>query len=310
MVRIVFMGTSQFAVPVLQRLVQGGYQVVVVYTQPDKQAGRGCLLTASPVKQLAEELGLSVRQPESLKTTAALTELAGFGADAIVLAAYGQILPPTVLQLPEFGCLNIHPSLLPRHRGASPVAAAILAGDRFTGISIMLMDEGLDTGPVISRAQLAVMDNDTSGSLGFKLSLVAANLLPDVLPDWIKGQLEAWPQPEDGATCSGTIKKQHGCIDWYQTALEIWRRVRAFQPWPGCYTRWCSKTLKIMEAAPLAGVADAVGCVVSLPEGGLAITTGDGLLQLLVLQLEGKRAMTADEFLRGQRHFIGALLTD
>jgi methionyl-tRNA formyltransferase len=304
------MGTPQFAVPALRRLVENGYQVPAVYTRPDKQAGRGRLLAASPVKQTAEELGLPVLQPDSLKKTEAVTELAGFRADAIVVAAYGRILPPPVLELPEFGCLNIHPSLLPRHRGASPVASAILAGDQFTGVSIMLLDEGLDTGPVITRAQLPVMDNDSSGSLGLKLSLVAANLLTDVLPDWIKGRLEARPQPEAGVTYSGTIDKKDGCIDWQQPALDIWRRVRAFQPWPGCYTRWCGKTLKVIEAAPLAGVGEAVGRVVGLPDGGLAVASGKGRLQLLALQLEGKRVMTAQEFLRGQRHFIGAVLPD
>jgi len=308
--RTVFMGTPQFAVPALRRLVENGYQVPAVYTRPDKQAGRGRLLTASPVKQAAKELGLTVLQPDSLKKSQAVAELAGFKADIIVVAAYGRILPPPVLEMPEFGCLNIHPSLLPRHRGASPVASAILAGDQFTGVSIMLLDEGLDTGPVIARAQLPVMDNDNSGSLGFKLSLVAANLLVEALPEWIKGRLEARPQPEAGATCSGTIDKQDGCIDWHQSALDIWRRVRAFQPWPGCYTRWRGKTLKIIEAVPLAVAGEVAGCVVSLPDGGLAVATGDGLLQLLALQLEGKRVMTADEFLRGQRHFIGAALPD
>ncbi len=308
--RIVFMGTPQFAVPALRRLVENGYQVAAVYTRPDKKAGRGRLPAVSPVKQAAEKLGLQLRQPESLKEAAVLAELASFKADAIVVAAYGQLLPPSVLQLPRFGCLNIHPSLLPRHRGASPVAAAILAGDRFTGVSIMLLDEGLDTGPIVAKTRIAVMDNDSGGSLNLKLSLVAASLLTDVLPDWVKGRLEARPQAEAGITYSSAIKKQDGCIDWQRPALEIWRRVRAFQPWPGCYSHWRGKILKIIEAAPLAGAGEAAGRVISLPDGSLAVATGDGLLRLLLLQLEGKRAMEAGEFLRGQRDFIGTRLPD
>ncbi len=238
-----------------------------------------------------------------------MAELAALEPDIIILAAYGQILPPSVLALPRCGCVNVHPSLLPRHRGASPVAAAILAGDEFSGVSIMLMDEGLDTGGVLTRAQIPVMDGDTTGSLGARLSVIAAHLLADVLPDWIKGSIEPRPQNDAAATYSGTIGKEDGQINWHRPAVEIWRRVRAYNPWPGSYTRWQGRALKIMQAAPLPAI-DGVdtGQVVALPGGGCGIGTSDGVLEVLLVQLEGKRVMTAGEIIRGQPHFVGARL--
>ncbi len=306
---IVFMGTPEFATPTLRHLVLNDYQVTAVYTRPDRLAGRGRGLASSPVKRLAASLALPVVQPAGLKEADAVAELASFKPDVIVVAAFGQILPEAVLRLPRYGCLNIHPSLLPRHRGAAPVAAAILAGDSFTGVSIMLMDEGLDTGPVVSVAQVAISDRDSTGSLTLKLSLIAAHLLQDMLPDWVRGKIIPRPQDEAGATYSTTITKEDGAIDWHQPAVAIWRRVRAFHPWPGCYTKWRGKLLKIIEAEPLSQEADAVtGLVVALPGAGLGVSTGDGVLRLLAVQLEGKRVMTADEFLRGQRQFVGAVL--
>jgi len=307
--RIIFMGTPEFAVPTLKQLVLNDYQVAAVYTRPDRPAGRGRGLASSPVKRLAKELALPVVHPVSLKETGAIAELDSFEPDVIVVAAFGQILPKPILELPKFGCLNIHPSLLPRHRGVAPVAAAILAGDSFTGVSIMLMDEGLDTGPVVSMAQAAISDRDSTGSLTLKLSLIAAHLIQDVLPDWVRGGIKSKPQDEADATYSATIAKEDGEIDWHQPAVAIWRRVRAFHPWPGCYTRWRGKLLKIIEAEPLPReVDDVVGEVVALPGAGLGVNAGDGVLGLLTVQLEGKRAMTADEFLRGQRQFVGAVL--
>ena len=303
--RIVFMGTPEFGVPVLRRLVLNDYQVVAVYTQPDRLAGRGRRETLSAIKRAALELNLPVVQPAGLKKTEVVAELADFKPDVIVVAAYGQILPKAVLEIPEYGCINIHPSLLPRHRGASPVASAILAGDGFTGVSIMLMDEGLDTGPVLARAQIPVSDIDSTGSLTSKLSLVAAHLLQDVLPGWKKGQLKPQPQDETEANYSGIITKESGEIDWHQPADVIWRQVRAFQPWPGCYTSWRGKRLKIIEAKPIAEENDAAeGQVVAMAQGGFGIKTGDGVLEILVVQLEGKQEMAADEFLRGKRQLI------
>jgi len=289
--------------------VLNDYQVVAVYTQPDRLAGRGRRETLSAIKRAALELDLPVVQPIGLKKAEVVAELADFRPDAIVVAAYGQILPKAVLEIPEYGCINIHPSLLPRHRGASPIASAILAGDEFTGVSIMLMDEGLDTGPVLARAQIPVSDINSTGSLTSKLSLVAAHLLQDVLPGWKKGQLKPQPQDETEATYSGIITKESGEIDWYLPADVIWRQVRAFHPWPGCYTSWRGKRLKIIEAKPIAEGDDAAeGQVVAMARGGFGIKTGDGVLEILVVQLEGKQEMAADQFLRGKRQLTGDML--
>jgi methionyl-tRNA formyltransferase len=305
-VRIVFMGTPEFSVPIVRQLVLNGHQVVAVYTQLDKPAGRGRQTALSPVKRVALELGLPVVQPVSLKQAAVVTELAGFKPDVVVVAAYGRILPKTVLETPQYGCINIHPSLLPRHRGASPVASAILAGDEFTGVSVMLMDEGLDTGPVLTRAQIPISDGDSTGSLSLKLSLIAAQLLPDVLPSWKKGLLRIQSQDETEATYSGIITKKSGEIDWHQPVDVIWRLVRALHPWPGCYTSWRGKRLKIIEAVPLTKQNDAAkGQVVATAHSGFGVRTGSGVLEILVIQLEGKRAMSAGQFLIGQPQLIG-----
>jgi len=308
--RLVFMGSPQFAVLPLEHLLASKYQVAAVYTQPDKPAGRGRGLLASPVKRAAQARGLTVVQPAGLKAAGVVEQLGGFKPDVIVVAAFGQILPRMVLALPRLGCINIHPSLLPRFRGASPVASAILAGDDFTGVSLMVMDEGLDTGPVLARAQLPVLARDTTGSLTAKLSWLGAQLLGEVLVGWSRGELTPQPQNEAESTYCDPIAKEEGEIDWRRPALDIWRRVRAFNPWPGSYTRWRGKSLKIIEAAPLVGEpTPEVGRVVALDsKSGFGVATGDGILEVCRVQLEGKKAMSADEFLRGQRDFIGAVL--
>ncbi len=309
--RVIFMGTPEFAVPSLERLILNQYQVVAVFTQPDKTAGRGRSLASSPVRGVALNWKLPVVQPVSFKGTEEVAQLAGFKPDVIVVAAFGQILPQSVLDIPAYGCINIHPSLLPKFRGASPVAAAILAGSEFTGVSIMLMDRGLDTGPVLARAQIPISAPDTTGSLTAKLSLIAAQLLLEVLSGWFRGELAPRPQDDAEATYSGEFSKKDGEIDWSLPVADIWRRVRAFNPWPGCYTRWQGRQLKIIEAVPLPGegsfeVGQVVALNTELPAFG--VNTGDGVLGILKVQLEGKRAMSAAEFRRGQRQFIGAVL--
>lgn len=309
--RIVFMGTPEFAVPSLERLILDQYQVVAVYTQPDRLAGRGRALASPPVKEAALRLGLPVVQLASLKSEESVSRLAGLKPDVIVVAAFGQILPQPVLDVPAYGCINIHPSLLPRHRGASPVAAAILSGDEFTGVSIMLLDSGMDTGPMLARAAIPVSPRDNTGSLTEKLSLIAAHLLQETLTSWRRREIAPRPQNEAEATYSPRITKEAGEIDWHLSAVEIWRRVRAFNPWPGSYTRWRGKQLKIIEAVPLTGEeALEVGRVVALPGHGAVpgIGTGDGILGVVKVQLEGKREISAADFLRGQRDFIGAIL--
>ncbi len=309
--RVIFMGSPEFAVPPLEHLILNQYPVAAVYTQPDKPAGRGRSLFSTPVKKAAVAWKLPVMQPASLKEVEAVAQLADFHPDIIVVAAFGQILPQSVLDIPSHGCINLHPSLLPRFRGASPVASAILAGDEFTGVSLMLMDSGLDTGPILARAQIPISAQDTTGSLTAKLSLIAAQLLLEVLPCWLRGELTPQPQNEAEATYSVPISKQEGEIDWHLPAIDIWRRVRAFHPWPGCFTTWQGRQLKIIEAVPLSGKGTLdIGQVVAMEgtKAAFGIGTGSGILGVLKLQMEGKRAMSAADFLKGQRQFIGAIL--
>jgi methionyl-tRNA formyltransferase len=261
------------------------------------------------VKELALELGMPVVQPENLRSAEAIARLAELRPDLIVVCAYGQILPAAVLEMPLYRCVNMHFSLLPRYRGAAPVAAAILAGDEFTGVSIVLMENRLDAGPVLATAAIPIFDWDDTGMLTEKLSGVGAGLLLEVLSGWIRGEITPHPQDESAATYCREIKKDAGTIDWRRPAVEVWRLVRAFNPWPGGHTTWRGRQLKILEAAVLPGKAD-VGKVIAVPgeAGGLGIGTGEGILEVMKLQLEGKRAMSAAEFLRGQRDFIGTVL--
>lgn len=309
--RVVFMGTPGFAVPSLQHLLVNKYEVAAVYTRPDKTAGRGRSLMLSPVKQAAAEAGLPVLQPGNFKSPETLKQLAGLKPDVIVVSAYGQILPQAVLDIPPKGCVNIHPSLLPRHRGAAPVAGAILAGDEFTGVSIMLLDRGMDTGPVLVQAQIPVSDRDNTGFLTDKLAQIAARLLPEVLPRWEGGEINPRPQDEAAASYTALFSKQEGEIDWSLPALEIWRKVRAFYPWPGCYTLWQGKQLKITQAEVLPpDNTIKMGQVAALdrPDTAFGVGTGKGLLGVVKVQLEGKRVMPAAEFLRGQKDLINTIL--
>ncbi len=311
--RIVFMGSPDFAVISLERLVLNRFNVVGVYTQPDRPAGRGRSITFSPVKTAAQKLGLTVVQPEKLREPEVVKELATFRPDVIVVAAFGQILPKTVLEMPRYGCINIHPSLLPRHRGASPVAAAILAGDEFTGVSIMKMDEGLDTGPVLVQAQIPIAGQDDTGTLTLKLSSIAADMIQEVLINWAAGDIIPRPQAAERATYSSAVDKEQGEIDWCRPAVSIWRQVRAYQPWPGAYTRWQGKRMKILQGFPLPWPEKLeTGQVVDLKKttgrAAFGIATGDGLLGICSVQLEGKRITPAEDFIRGQRDLIGKKL--
>lgn len=307
--RTVFMGSPRFAMPSLEGLVLEGYDVVAVYTQPDRPAGRGRAPLAPPVKELALRLGMPVVQPESLRSPGDVTRLADFRPELIVVCAYGQILPEAVVGMPPYRCVNVHFSLLPRHRGAAPVAAAILAGDEFTGVSIMLVEKRLDAGPLLAAAVIPIFDRDNAGTLTEKLSLIGAGLLVEALSGWTRGEISPRPQDEAVATYYREVKKDAGRIDWRQPAVEIWRLVRAYNPWPGGYTTWRGRQLKILEAAVLPGRAE-TGRVTALPgEGdGIGIGTGEGILGVTRLQLEGRKAMAAAEFLRGQREFIGSVL--
>ncbi|MEW6142053.1 MAG: methionyl-tRNA formyltransferase [Chloroflexota bacterium] len=309
--KIIFMGTPAFAVPVLEALARLPYQMVGVITQPDRASGRGRHLAESPVKKSAIVLGIPVFQPEKLSAPEAFEQLSALAPDLIVVAAYGHILKKDVLSLPRFGCLNVHPSLLPKHRGASPVAGAILAGDEETGVTIMLMDEGMDTGPVLSRVPAPVLPQDTTGSLAEKLARIGADLLVETVPLWVEGKLKPQPQDNSRATYTRVIMPQDGLLDWKLAAQELWLRVRAFSPWPGSYTFWKGRRLKVIEVAPVGVTSDQPGKVVPLPAGSLSpvgVTTGSGALGLLRVQLEGKRELAIDEFLRGSRDFVGSVL--
>lgn len=309
--RVVFMGTPEFAVPALEQLVANKYELVSVYTQPDMAAGRGLSQIQSPVKRVSLAYNLPVRQPANFRDRGVIVEIAGLCPDVIVVAAYAQKLPQAVLEIPALGCVNLHPSLLPKHRGVSPVAAAILSSDSFTGVSVMLMDVSWDTGPVLSRLQIPVSVHDTTGSLTDKLSQVGAQLLLDVLPRLAAGTMVPQPQDETVATYSGLIKKEDGEINWHLPAVDIWRRVRAYQPWPECYTYWRGKQFKILGAMLLEGKAiGKIGQVLALDgkNSAFGVTTGEGVLGISKVQLEGKRAMSAAEFLRGQRDWADMVL--
>jgi methionyl-tRNA formyltransferase len=293
-------------------LVEEGYDVVAVYTQPDKRAGRGQRLTFSPVKEVALSLGLEVVQPESLKNAGVVRHLSSYAPEVIVIAAFGKILPAEVLALPRFGCVNVHPSLLPRYRGPSPVAAAILNGDETTGVTIMLLDEGVDSGPILSQQEVPILEDDTTGSLSARLAEAGARLLIETLPLWIKGKIVPKSQDESQASYSGLVGKEAGRVDWQLPAVEIWRRVRAFEPSPGSYTWWKGKRLKLCKVVPLEVALQAEpGDVVVLPRGLSAVVgvgTGRGILGLISVHPEGKRQMSVEEFIRGQRDFVGSKL--
>jgi methionyl-tRNA formyltransferase len=320
--RVIFMGTPEFAVPSLRALASlNGCEVVGVVTRLDKPAGRGSTPAPPPVKVAALALGLPVLQPGSLRKPAAQQQLADLAPDVIVVAAFGQILPATVLDLPARGCLNVHASLLPQYRGASPITAAILAGDAETGNTIMLMDVGLDTGAIIAQEALPIAPDDTTATLTAKLAVQGADLLARTLPRWLAGALTPLPQDEALATTTRLIRKEDGVIDWQLPAVGIARQVRAYSPWPGTQTTWRGQPLKITAAHALADAdqsppdltSDAApGTVVTWGRGAgqrLAVTCGDHTVLVLdVLQLPSKRAAAAADVARGQPALIGAVL--
>lgn len=306
MATVVFMGTPDFAVPALRLLMQH-HTVLAVVTQPDRPAGRNRQLQASPVKQAAEGAGVPVFQPEKIRRPEAIEALQAWPADLFIVAAFGQILPQTVLDLPRFGSLNIHASLLPRWRGAAPIQAAVRAGDAVSGITIMRMDAGLDTGPILTQREIALAPDETGASLHDRLSMLGGELLIDTLPGYLGGSFLPQPQDDALATLAPRIQKDEGRVDWSRPAAGIDRTVRAFTPWPGTFTAWGGKLLKVVSGAPGAGCAEPGRVVLS--DGVLAIGTGDGLYLPSRLQLEGRAAVSAAEFVRGYPAFIGAQLT-
>ncbi|MDE3091323.1 MAG: methionyl-tRNA formyltransferase [Chloroflexota bacterium] len=308
MPRIIFMGTPEFAVPVLDTLTHSMHTIVGVYTRPDQPAGRGKAVRASPVKRLAESRGLPVFQPLSLRQPEFIAPLRDLAPDVIIVAAYGLILPRAVLSIPPRGCVNTHASLLPRHRGAAPIPAAILAGDSETGVTLMQMDAGLDTGPILAQRAIPIAGDDTTATLTPKLAALAATLLIETLPRILAGEVAPQPQDDARATLCKTIRKEEGLIDWKLPAVEIARRVRAFNPWPSAYTFWNGVPLKILLATAAETTADANPGRVTQSAEKIAVACGDGALILREVQLASKRAMKVEEFVRGQRGFVDAVL--
>lgn len=306
--RIVFMGTPDFAVPVLTELVGQGHEVAAVYTRPPAEAGRGMELKPSPIHRVAERLGLAVRTPRSLRTPEAQAEFAALDADLAVVVAYGLILPKPILDAPELGCVNLHASLLPRWRGAAPIQRAIMAGDAETGVAVMRMEEGLDTGPVGMVEKVAIGPDMTAGELHDRLATLGADLMARAVAAMSRGSLSFAPQPEAGVTYAAKITNEEARISWSRPAQALHNQVRGLSPFPGTFAEVDlgrgPERLKILKARPATG-AGAPGELLS--DEGL-VACGEGALQLVTVQRAGKGAMAAGDFLRGARLKAGARL--
>ncbi|MEQ2428132.1 methionyl-tRNA formyltransferase [Enterocloster hominis (ex Hitch et al. 2024)] len=301
--RIVFMGTPDFSVPTLKALVEAGHDVAAVVTQPDKPKGRGKEMQMTPVKVQALEYKIPVYQPVKVRDQAFIEVLRELEADAFVVIAFGQILPKAVLELPRYGCVNIHASLLPKYRGAAPIQWCVIDGEKETGITTMMMDVGLDTGDMLEKVVIPIDEKETGGSLHDKLSLAGGSLILSTLRKLEEGTAVRTPQTEEGTCYAKMLTKSLGDIDWNQDAVSIERLIRGLNPWPSAYTMWNGKTIKIWAADVIKDEAPANG----LPCGGvalsdrhcLAVRTGDGLLSIKELQMEGKKRMDIEAFLRG-----------
>jgi methionyl-tRNA formyltransferase len=300
--RIVFMGSPEFALPTLQRLAEHS-QVVGVVTQPDRPAGRGRKLSPPPVKVLAQQLGIPFIQPNRLKEPWAYEQLEAWQPDVIVVAAFGQILRPNVLDLPPFGCINVHASLLPRWRGAAPIQAAILNSDSETGITIMKLDPGMDTGPILGQRKIRIGPGDTAGTLSIRLADLGAMLLLEVLPKYLGGEIQPIPQDDTLATYAPKLAKADGKLDFYKTARDLARQVRAFNPWPGSFTTWQGQILKIHQAHDISDLSVPPGQPTEYQDFP-AIGTQNGLLVLDEVQPAGKQTMPGEVFLRGARTWL------
>ncbi len=308
------MGTPDFAVPVLDALCSSGHDVAAVYTRPDRRAGRGRRLSPPPVKVYAEQNGIPVVQPAKLSQERTIETLASLEPQAMVVAAYGRILPPEMLKVPPLGVLNVHPSLLPRYRGPSPVTEAILDGESKVGATIMLLDEGMDTGPVLAQKETDVFPEEAADQLTRRLFLLGAELLTEVLPAWEAEEIKPVPQNEDEASITRLYSREDGELDWSLSAEHLARRLRALHPWPGCFTHWEGRLLKVIRGRALEedAVGAAIGQVAAPDKAGeyaAGVATGKGVLILDEVQLEGRRPQPTGEFLRGQPHFLGAMLT-
>lgn len=300
-IRVVFMGSPDFALSSLRLLAQH-YQVVGVVTQPDRASGRGRELKAPPVKLLAQELNIPVIQPEKVRQPEAMQQLQDWNPDLVIVAAFGQILKKDVLELPKYGCINVHASLLPRWRGAAPINASVLAGDEETGVTIMKMDVGLDTGPMLAMKRIRIKPDDTAGSLFEALSTLGADLLIETLPAYMDGKLSPQPQPEEGATYAPMLKKEDGLLDFNQPAVDLDRRIRAMNPWPGAWFEWEGAPFKVHRAHVGQGKAEAGKRLIE--QNQPAVGTGSGILILDEVQPPGKKPMNGKSFLAGARNWL------
>ena len=298
--KVIFMGTPDFAVETLEAVIQAGHEVALVVTQPDKPKGRGNAMQASPVKECALAHGIEVYQPKKIREQECVDYLAGFGADIFVVAAFGQILSQALLDMPKYGCINVHASLLPKYRGAAPIQWAVINGEQTTGVTIQQMDIGIDTGDIIAQEALTLAADETGGSLFDKLAAVGASLCVKAMEQIASGTATRTPQDESAATHTSMIRKDFGHIDWNKSAREIERLIRGLNPWPSAYTHLDGKTLKIWKATVKGSESgEKPGCIVDVTKDAILVQTGEGVLQLDEIQLEGKKRMACDAFLRG-----------
>ena len=295
--RIIFAGTPDFSVPPLRALIESEHEVVAVYTQPDRPAGRGRKVAVSPVKEVAVDAGIAVEQPLNFKDPADVATLAAYNADLMVVVAYGLLLPTSVLDAPRLGCVNIHASILPRWRGAAPIQRAIQEGDEESGVTIMQMEAGLDTGPMFLIERLPIKDDETGGSLHDKLSDLGAEALMKALPGIADGSLKPEPQDDEQSNYARKLSKSEAAIDWNRPAVEIERQVRAFNPWPVAYAQYENAHMRVWNAEAISGVGSTPGTVMSATRDGIDVATADGLLRITHLQMPGKRAMSAQDFI-------------
>ena len=309
--RIVFMGTPDFSVGTLRALAEAGHQIVGVVSQPDKPRGRGKALAPTPVKEEALRLGLPVYQPARVREEGFVQTLRELEPDVIVVVAFGQIIPESILSLAPLGCINVHASLLPGYRGAAPIQWAVINGEEKSGVTIMRMDAGLDTGDMISRVEVPLSEEETGGSLFEKLSQAGARLLVETLPTLADGTAVYEKQPSESPTdYAGMIRKEMGNLDWSMPAVKLERLIRGLNPWPSAYTFLGGKTLKLWRARVEQSQSEAsCGTVLSAGKGGLLVQTVDGALRILELQLEGKKRMDAEAFLRGYQIPEGTVLS-
>jgi len=309
--RIIFMGTAELSCASLEKLCgDARFEVVAVVTQPDKPKGRDLKLQPSPVKVLAQKLNLPVMQPQKARDVAFITELGAIKPDLIIVVAYGQILPQSILDLPPYGCLNVHTSLLPKYRGAAPIQWAIANGDAETGVTIMKMDAGLDTGAVLSVQRTPIEAADDSQRLHDRLAQLGAQLLTETIPDYVAEKIRPQPQPAEGSTYAAKIKKEDGQIDWNSPATQVWNRARAFTPWPGAFTFFPTTAkpllLKIWKLEVLEKSGRA-GEILSADKDGIVVACGQGAVRILELQLEGGKRLTTGQFLAGHPLKVGQI---